>query len=408
MRHAAPVILILALAGTLAVPRSAAQGLPEGPITFADGRVVMSGEVTATGSTASAADEGWFNYSSYEHSTLRNLRIAVAGQATLTPRVSLVGELRTDHLEIVQPYGLFLRIRPWLTRTIDLHVGRVPPTFGAFPRRLYNVDNPVIGLPLAYQYLTSLRTDAVPATADDLIAMRARGWSASYPVGAPEAQPGLPLVNALRWDTGVQARGQHGPVTWLTSVTTGSLSNPRVLDDNRRPQIAGRLSVSPTPAVVAGVSAARGPYLSRSLAADLPAGQRPEQFNQRAIGADLELSHGRWLVRGEALRASWDLPALPAPTVPDAVAAWSGFVEGRVRIAPGVDVATRVERLGFSRVQATRGDRTWDAPVDRLEMAVAWSVRRRLVLKTAWQRNTRDGGLVRDSRVGAFQCIAWF
>ena len=41
-------------------------------------------------------------------------------------------------------------------------------TFGAFARRTYANDNPLIGYPLAYQYLTSLRPDAVPATADAL------------------------------------------------------------------------------------------------------------------------------------------------------------------------------------------------------------------------------------------------
>ena len=53
------------------------------------------------------------------------------------------------------------------------HPGRPdPPSFGAFGRRAYNADNPLIGYPLAYQYLTSLRADAIPATADDLLRMR--------------------------------------------------------------------------------------------------------------------------------------------------------------------------------------------------------------------------------------------
>src|SRR5437660_527842 len=58
----------------------------------------------------------------------------------------------------------------------DIQLGRVPPTFGAFPRRAYSTDNPFIGYPLAYQYLTSLRADALPANADELLQMRARGW----------------------------------------------------------------------------------------------------------------------------------------------------------------------------------------------------------------------------------------
>ena len=94
--------------------------------------------------------------------------------------------------------------------TID--VGRIPPTFGAFGRHAYTTDNPVIGYPLAYQYLTSLRTDAVPAVADDLLRMRARGWRSSFPIGEQAPGPGVPLISGFRFDTGVQVGWQGGPL----------------------------------------------------------------------------------------------------------------------------------------------------------------------------------------------------
>jgi hypothetical protein len=396
-------VLVLLAAGPVT-----GQALPDGPATFGGGRVVVSGEVTATVATASAADDGWFNYSSYEHSTLRNLRVAIAGEARLTRHLAFVGELRSDHFAMVEAYAAFLRIRPWTEHAFDVHVGRIPPTFGAFSRRPYNLDNPVIGYPLGYQYLTSLRADAVPRHADDLVGMRARGWAASYPVGKAGAAPGLPLVNALEWDTGIQVRARHGPVVWLTSVTTGTLSNPRVADDNRGPQWAGRLTVDAGPAVTLGVSAARGPYLSRDLTGVLPAGTTPERHHQRAVGGDIAVSRGRWLLRAEALRSSWQLPSLAEPRLPSAVSAWAGFAEGRVRVAPGLDLATRLERLDFSRIATSRDRLPWDAPVDRVEVAVGWTPRRHLTLKAAWQVNMRDGGQVRTSRLGALQCIAWF
>ena len=37
----------------------------------------------------------------------------------------------------------------------------MPPTFGAFARRTYANDNPLIGYPLAYQYMTTMRADAL-------------------------------------------------------------------------------------------------------------------------------------------------------------------------------------------------------------------------------------------------------
>src|SRR6185295_3883213 len=99
---------------------------------------------------------------------------------------------------------LYLRVRPWKDRSFDVQAGMVPPVFGAFARRRYGSDNPLIGYPLAYQYLTSVRPDAAPATADDLLAMRGEGWWSRFPIGDPSRRPGSPLASALRWDTGVE------------------------------------------------------------------------------------------------------------------------------------------------------------------------------------------------------------
>ncbi len=68
-----------------------------------------------------------------------------------------------DHGDRLQPFALFARIRPWPARRFDIQVGRIPPTFGAFGRSAYGTANMLIGTPLAYQYLTSLRPDALPA-----------------------------------------------------------------------------------------------------------------------------------------------------------------------------------------------------------------------------------------------------
>lgn len=405
-RHGVPALVVLAL--LMAPTRGYAQSAPDGPVRLADGRVVISGEVTATASTASAADEGWFNYASYELSTLRNVRVALAADARLNDHVSFVGEVRTDSFQHVDAYAIFLRIRPWRRRAVDVHVGRVPPTFGAFARRPYGMDNPVVGMPLAYQYLTALRTDAVPRTADDLAAMRGEGWETSFPLGNLEAAPGLPMVNALRWDTGLQVRAEQGPFVVLGSVTTGSLSSPRLIDDNGAPQVAGRVEYTPGPAITLGLSAARGPYLADDVLALVPHEAKNRRFAQRALGGDVEISRGPWVIRAEAIGSWWDVPAIEAPRLPATLRAWSAFVEGRYRLAPGWDVASRVERLAFSEIVSSRGPVPWDGAVDRVEVAVGWMPRRGLRITGAWQVNARDAGHVRASRVGVLQCIAWF
>ncbi len=123
----------------------------------------------------------------------------------------------------------------------------MPPTFGAFARRTYASDNPLIGYPLAYQYLTSLRPDALPATADELLRKRSLGWLLRYSVGNQSLDRGVPLVSAFRWDTGVQAHAgaTNGLINATASVTTGTLSNPLFHDDNSGRQLAGRVEVRP-------------------------------------------------------------------------------------------------------------------------------------------------------------------
>src|SRR4029077_18691690 len=123
---------------------------------------------------------------------LRMLRLELTASLRAGSHLSLLGEVRSQNtfgfdplsiqMHAPQVYALYLRIRPWTRRRFDLQVGRVPPTFGAFPRRSYEADNPLIGDTLAYQYLTSLRPDAVPANADELLSMRGRGWLANYSV----------------------------------------------------------------------------------------------------------------------------------------------------------------------------------------------------------------------------------
>ncbi|HLB85387.1 MAG TPA: hypothetical protein VJK00_11665, partial [Steroidobacteraceae bacterium] len=60
---------------TGAVGSSSAQVLPEHPISLAGGHFVFGAEVTAT---IAPEDPGFFNYTSYEFSALRNLRMGVS------------------------------------------------------------------------------------------------------------------------------------------------------------------------------------------------------------------------------------------------------------------------------------------------------------------------------------------
>lgn len=394
---------------------AAGQALREEPIVFGDGRVTIGGDLSATFSCAHATtisgcgeDLGYFNYGNYDSSLLRNFRVNVSASVRAGRRLSVLSEFRSDNLRHPEPYALYVRFRPWVNRAFDLQAGRIPPTFGAFSRRPYPNDNILIGTPLAYQYLTSLRPDALPASADELIRMRGRGWLSSYSLGDAYPEAGVPLVNGLRWDTGVQAHAKSDLVDVAVSVTNGTLANPRVRDDNAGKQVSGRVAFTPRPGLIAGASASRGTFASRDVAVAAGLAANDRSVTQTAWGADLEYSHGYYLLRAETLVSSFHLPAVQAPFITTPARAVSASVEGRYKIRPGLYVASRFDRLTFNTLVGSSGARTWEAPVWRIETGVGYSLQHNLLLKLAYQHNERDGGRVPIVTLGAAQLVYWF
>jgi hypothetical protein len=415
-----PALTTLIAAVTLAlgagVP-AAAQGLPSEPITFGGGHVTLGGDVSATFSCTDSAtaasrlcadDTGFFNYTDYEHSTLRMLRLGLTASVKATDQIWILGEMRSEDLDHVQPYALFVRFRPWRSRMLDVQAGRVPPTFGAFSRRAYGSDNLLIGYPLAYQYLTSLRSDALPADADELIRMRGRGWLSSFSIGDPTPRAGLPLVSAFRWDTGVQLHAATDLVDAALAVTTGSLANPLVGDDNAGKQVAGRVTMTPVTGLILGVSGAQGPYVSRDAARSAGAERETGRFTQTAFGADAEYSRNHYLIRFETIVSDWRLPIVATPAITLPLRATSTLVEGRYKIRPGLYAAARLDHLGFSELVGTAREAEWDAPVTRIEVGGGYSLQRNVLLKGSFQRNTRPGGRTTTLNAGAMQIVYWF
>jgi hypothetical protein len=403
MRTRPAAVLVACLTG---VCSAAAQSVPSEPVALAGGRVTIGADVSAS---VGGSDPGFFNYTDYDHSALRSLRIAVTGAVNAGDHVTFLAELRTENIDEVVPYALYVRIRPWADRNFDIQAGRVPPTFGAFARRTYANDNSLIGYPLAYQYLTTLRPDAVPATADELLSKQGLGWRVRYSVGDASADRGVPLVSAFRWDTGVQAHAgaPNGPVNATASITTGTVSNPLFNDDNNGRQIAGRVELRPVTGLIVGTSVARGPFLTDALARAVAA--ESSAFTQTAWGADVEYSRDHYLLRLESIVSAWQLPAVDAPFLDLPLRAVSTSVEGRYKITPAFYAAARLDHLGFSDLIGSQTTAPWDAPVTRVEVGGGYSILRNLLVKATVQRNARDGGrLQRRAILGAMQVVYWF
>ena len=389
---------------------SAAQALPSEPIVLANGRVTVSGDVSAG---FGSDDPGFFNYTDYDHSALRLFRLDLTAAVKVGPHFTLLGEIRSENLGAVRPYAFYLRIRPWMTRDFDIQVGRVPPTFGAFARRTYANDNPLVGYPLAYQYLTSLRPDAVPASADELLKKRSSGWLVRYSLGEPAAQEGVPLVSAFRWDTGIQAHTTIGMLSATGAVTAGTISNPLFTDDNDGLQVAGRVELRPAAGLILGTSLACGPFVSDAASRAAVGEGHDSEFTERAWGGDAEYSRDHYLLRFETIVSRWQMPiATPPPqqlALQTPLGAVSTSIEGRYKLRPDFYVAARYDHLAFSEQTGAAGTLPWDAPVTRVEIGGGYSIQRNLLLKASFQQNNRDGGFLQKvAHLAAAQLVFWF
>jgi hypothetical protein len=435
--------LLLALIGVL-MPAAAARAdfLPSRPITFWNDRIVISGDATLT---IGQVDRGYFNSLDYYHDALNLVRFGLSLEFKANERISVLGQvidqtaLRSDsndsdawssdttappwdpfetNRHIVRPYALFVRVRPLLDKPITVQAGRIPPVFGAYANQDYGAAQPLISLPLAYHYPTTLRADSVVRSSVGLARWRGGGWRVRYRTGADTWGQGVPLVSAQRWDTGVQVKvGDAGPIEVSGALTNGTLSSPQFEDDNGGKQISGRVALRPATGLVLGVSGAQGDFLSDDLIATLPAEAADRSYRQRALGVDAEYSRGYWLVKSETIFTSWRMPALDAPLLDEPLRAWSTFVEGRYRLTPRIYVAARGEHLGFSKIQAgaeyNNQRVTWDAAVTRAEIGVGYSIQRNVRLKLAYQYDWRDvdwrdGGPTPRRGAVATQIGYWF
>ena len=313
---------------------------------------MLGAEVTAT---LASGDPGFFNYTDYEYSALRNVRFGVSAEVRASRRVQCSASCASITATSVQPTALYARIRPWPIAALR-HAGRphAADVRRVRPRRLRH-EQPADRLP-ARLPVPDVAAPRRAAGDDRRSAADARPRLArrTSRLATPPPSAGCRSSTPFRWDTGVQVHGVTGLVEWTGAVTTGSLSNPRVDDDNDGRQVAGRAVVRPPPALAVGASAARGAFLSR-VARRRAAGRAPRR-RRRAAGGRRRRRVPRGTLSGARRMICVALDAAVAArrrsTTP--LTATSVLGEARYRILPGVHLAARAEHLGFSRMSRPR------------------------------------------------------
>jgi hypothetical protein len=411
LRLAPGALALTGAAWLVSVSAASAQWLPSHPVTWLGGRLVVSGDASVSMSTSD--HDTYFNYGDYDYDMMRLVRLGLAATLRLGTRVTVGVEVRgegaTEEWDWrVYPVTSFIQVRPFGRSSVAVAAGIVPPAFGAFMQRRYGADNLLVGYPLAYQYTTAVRADAIPATADEVIHNRARGWAPRYTIGAPRGVSGIPLVSSTGWDPGLMVSAGRGLARLTVAVTRGGMAAPGSASWGGRWEVTARGEFRPTPGLIVGVSGAHGAFLADSLTPIVETAVANRDPRESAFGADLEYSRGYWLVRAETIVSSRTYPAFRSPYTTDPLNTVAVEAEARYRILPGLYAAARIGHVSFGWIEGSSVTTSWDADVTRFETGLGYSLTRNVLMKAVYQYNTRESERRPTLHLGAGQLVVKF
>ena len=282
-------------------------------------------------------------------------------------------------LWMVGAYGLFT---PKPDKDLHLEAGKIPWPIGTWGPRTYSNKNPLVGVPLMYQYHTSLPFNGVATSADEVLSQAGQGEFTVTYGGFPFK--GMPIVYDRCWDVGIVGLGSFRPVEFSLGVTNGTPSDAQPgRDNNKGKSFMGRVGITPLTGLRVGVSGSIGPYLSGE--SSLPAGAKAEEFDQKLVMADFEYLVGHAELRAEGVVNTWETPAVGDLTV------HGYYVEGKYSFPVGLYLAARWDQLLFSDIQGSTGPaRPWDDNVSRFEGGAGYRVLHPLTAKVVYQMDKLD------------------
>jgi hypothetical protein len=307
-----------------------------------------------------------------------HLRLRLNARRWITDRIGVFTEVLYDIDADVRLNGAYAVINElgglhWL----NTRLGLAPNLIGSFGlRSTYFNSNPLIGVPLVWQYRTNLEGGGTSTPA-------------SLAGSAAEPGEGVAILYDACWNIQWELLGELGALEYSFGITPGSLSNPGRSGEVPGSTWLARLGYVPIPSLRLGVSGARGPYLydlEPDSGGNLPYTDDPSDFDQTLVGGDLELQAGAWLLSSEVYLARWR-----TPLVPEDLEAAGGYAEARFDFAAGWYAAGRLGGLHFGKIvtDPSSGAREpWDQDTRRIELALGYRLAREVLIKLDWQRTT--------------------
>lgn len=335
----------------------------------------ISGQVDLLASTA--PDERELNTNFRGDSPFNSFQVRIFGQHWVNDRVGVFTEALLDMKADPRLSGAYLVVNDLFDQKwLSLRAGLAPSLIGSFGlRSSYYNANPLIGLPLIWQYRTTLDPSGL-ASNEDMLRRRAQN------------SRGLPLFYDSCWNIQWELMGEVGHFEYSLGVTPGSMSNPKEAVAVDGVQWLARLGAEPVPGLRLGISGGFGPYIAgpsfddEILATSFPG--EAEDYDQLMLGFDLEYSRGKARLFSEGYVSTWE-----APLVAQELTVKGGYVEGRYDFLPEWFGAVRVGAMFFSDISAASdgsgAQAGWDDDVLRVESSLTYRMARELQIQLGWQ-----------------------
>ena len=289
----------------------------------------------------------------------------------VTDNVSVIVRTRTSDDEMINFDYAALRITNLADLGFSFQMGKFDMPFGNLADRRYPAKDFLYGLPLIYEYRTSL-PNQVP-TRGEVLNGRWKGT-------------GMRLLDLGINDLGAMISGDAGKVHYAVAVANGTVSSTSTHPENEDFDFNKilRLAYTPITGLTIGASAAMSAYLGGG-GRSLPRDMESLHYQQMIGELDVEFNRDKLMFNGEAVYSRWTVPFENEDTD-----LWTiGYnAEAKYTWIPRFYTAVRVGGLVFSRLNLEGSSPRWDNNVLEVEAGVGYSIDRNTLVKLV-RRETR-------------------
>jgi hypothetical protein len=352
---------------------------------FAQSSVQLRGLVDIVGTDM--GDYRWYNTANTHDTNFDALRtrLFVEGQRGQTS-VFLQFLVSPESYNVYRFYGGYVMHRLFENRNVFLEAGLIPVHDGIWASQTYSNKNPLIAIPMAYIWRSTLPSTMVPVNLDQMLAVRGQGqlgvsYSDSNGVrGNPYVT--MPILYDNCWNYGLYSLGSMGRFEFAAGITLGSTGAPiQGADTNENIGVHAKLGFAFTPGLKAWLSTAHAAYMNRVVEPYLPTGKSANDYFQDIYGLSVDWKWWRVSMTGEAFYQHCDTPVRA-----DGLGTTAYWAQAVYSVAAGWDLALRYDTLRFEKVKDSTGNEmTWDLNVDRIEAGVDYHVSHDLVIKGVGQ-----------------------